>query len=68
MKNKENRAKLRKIDCAGKENAGKGLASMRTMPTQKFLKKNGKKKKKRREEKEGGRQRGERIERSCKLC
>ena len=28
VKNKENRAKLRKIDCAGKENAGKGLASM----------------------------------------
>ena len=28
-KNKENRAKLRKIDCAGNwENAGKGLASL----------------------------------------
>ena len=28
MKNKENRAKLRKIESAGTENAGKGLASM----------------------------------------
>ena len=30
MKNKENQAKLRKIESAGKENAGKGLASMQT--------------------------------------
>ena len=29
MKNKENQGKLRKIESAGKENAGKGLASMR---------------------------------------
>ena len=28
MKNKENRRQLRKIESAGKENAGKGLASM----------------------------------------
>ena len=33
MKNKENQAKLREIESAGKENAGKGFASMLGCPS-----------------------------------